>query len=69
MNLNFPEADFVRQLVGQPLEYVRVVCSQAGFKTRLVVVDGDPKICTRDHRIERINLHVAQGLVTQAYTG
>lgn len=41
----------------------------AGFKTRIRSEDGDRRLVTMDHRKDRINLWIEQGVVTKASIG
>lgn len=44
-------------------------CSARDLQLRVVNLNGKPLVCTRDHRLDRVNVFVRDGKVTHAYIG
>ena len=40
-----------------------------GFRLRQTNINGIPQICTRDYRLDRINVHVIDETIVKAYVG
>jgi hypothetical protein len=56
-------------MIGQPLEKVQAACDAAEVKHRVIEVDGEPRMVTRDYRPDRLNFKVKAGLVTEVTKG
>ncbi len=59
------------ELLAEPLavEEVQQRLDEQGYSSRVVQIDGEPRPATMDYRIDRVNLIVNDGLVTDAYWG
>lgn len=51
--------------VGKPVAEAVEFFKERGYTLRMTKVDGQPAICTRDYRIDRINVSVENGIVTE----
>lgn len=56
-------------MIGQPLEKVQAACDAAEVRHRLIEVDGESRMVTRDYRPDRLNFKVKAGLVTEVSKG
>jgi len=56
-------------MIGQPLEKVQDACDAAEVPHRVIEVDGESRMVTRDYRPERVNFKVKAGLVTEVTKG
>ena len=56
-------------VIGEGIEEAEDVARDAGFSVRRTVVDGKPRVVTRDFRTDRINFEVQGGKVTRATVG
>ncbi|MDP4625519.1 MAG: hypothetical protein NWT08_10330 [Akkermansiaceae bacterium] len=64
------EKDFdPKSLVGMPLEKAQKACDERKLPHRVVEIDGQPQIVTRDFRPERLNFTVNEGKVTAVTMG
>lgn len=62
--------DFAPQsLVGMTLEKAQKACDERDLPHRVVEIDGEPQIVTRDFRPERINFAVKEGKVIAVTMG
>ena len=57
------------QVIGQSLTEAEDLCQENGVKLRLVERDGEHFIVTMDYRTDRVNVHVRDGIVTDARVG
>ena len=66
-----PEIDVTKTetMIGQPLEKVQAACDAAEVRHRVIEVDGEPRMVTKDHRPDRLNFKVKAGLVTEVTKG
>lgn len=44
-------------------------CLDDGLTVRIIEIDGEKMVCTRDLRFDRMNLAIEDGLVFRAYIG
>jgi len=56
-------------MIGQPLEKVQAACDAAEVRHRVIEVDGESRMVTRDYRPDRLNFKVKAGLVTEVTKG
>ena len=56
-------------LVGQPLEKVEAACDAAEVSHRVVKVDGESRMVTKDYRPKRLNFTVEKGVITLVTKG
>jgi len=56
-------------LVGMPLVKVQAACDAAEVVHRVVEIDGEAQITTKDYRPERLNFAVEKGVVTGVTKG
>lgn len=56
-------------LVGMPLDRVQAACDAAEVRHRVVRIDGEAQITTRDYRPERLNFAVEKGVITSVTKG
>jgi hypothetical protein len=68
---NAPEIDVTKTetMIGQPLEKVQAACDAAEVRHRVIEVDGEPRMGTKDYRPDRLNFKVKAGLVTEVTKG
>ena len=68
---NAPEIDVSKTetMIGQPLEKVQAACDAAEVRHRVIEVDGEARMGTKDHRPDRLNFKVKAGLVTEVTKG
>ncbi|MGJ8643725.1 MAG: hypothetical protein ACSHX9_09980 [Luteolibacter sp.] len=67
---NTKEKDFdPKSLVGMSLEKAQKACDDRNLPHRVVEIDGQPQIVTRDFRPERLNFAVKEGKVTSVTMG
>ena len=60
----------LKKFIGKPLDEVRAEVEQAGWWAfRITQVDGKPRIITHDLKMNRVNVRVENGNVTEAYLG
>lgn len=66
-----PEIDVTKTgtMIGQPLEKIQAACDAAEVKHRVIEVDGEPRMVTKDYLPERLNFKVKAGLVTEVTKG
>ena len=66
-----PEIDVTKAetLIGQPLEKVQAACDAAKVRHRVIEVDGESRMVTRDYLPNRLNFKVKAGLVTEVSKG
>lgn len=66
-----PATDVLKpdSLVGMPLEKVQAACDAAEVVHRVVEIDGEAQITTKDYRPERLNFAVEKGVVTRVTKG
>ena len=60
---------FADTLVGMETAEAKKAAEEAGYTLRVIEVDGVPKAATADLRVDRINVVVEDGKVTQATAG
>jgi hypothetical protein len=53
------------EVVGLPQEEAAKAFAEAGWSMRVTRRDGQGCICTRDYRLDRVNVGVAAGVVTE----
>lgn len=58
-----------QSLVGMPLEKAQNACEERKLLHRVIQIDGEPQIVTKDHRPERLNFTVEKGIVTAVTMG
>lgn len=66
------EIDAMRQLksfLGMSEEAAKIAITDLGFRVRVVMRDGSPFMVTQDLRMDRVNLTIADGIVTEAHFG
>lgn len=56
-------------LKGLTIEQAEAAASAAGYSTRVVSVDDEPRMMTMDYRTDRINLEIVDDRVDRAYVG
>jgi hypothetical protein len=56
-------------IVNLPEETAKTRCKNLAFKIRIVSRDNKNFILTGDHKTDRINLTIKNGIVTKAYVG
>lgn len=56
-------------LIGKPLAKVEAACDAAEVMHRVVEIDGEPQITTRDYRPERLNFAIVKGVITKVTKG
>lgn len=60
--------------IGHPVGAAKRLAEADGLSTRIVMVNGKPRICTMDLRTDRVNFRVKTGsdghdIVVEAYKG
>jgi hypothetical protein len=58
-----------KSMIGQPLEKVQAACDAAEVPHRVIEVDGESRMVTRDFRPERLNFKVKGGVVAEVTKG
>lgn len=56
-------------MIGQPLEKVQAACDAAEVRHRVIEVDGESRMVTKDYRPDRLNFKVNAGLVIEVTKG
>lgn len=56
-------------VLGLPADEAQKALVASGWRCRITRTDGRPHICTQDFRTDRVNLHVENGVVTDASVG
>lgn len=56
-------------VINLPLGEAIVKIKEAGFRARIRSEDGVGRVGTADYRTDRVNLHVVDGVVTEAGIG
>lgn len=72
--LSAPEPDDEKKfdpqsLVGMPLKKAQKACDDRSLPHRVVEIDGEPQIVTRDFRPERLNFAIKEGVVIAVTMG
>lgn len=62
-------SEMCNKITGLDLETARDLVMEAGLRFRITKQDGNNYIVTRDHRIDRINVHVLDNKIVQAKVG
>lgn len=57
------------QLLGKKYEDVVDELTEKGYTVRITVKEGKRRACTRDYRLDRVNVEIEGGFVTAAYIG
>lgn len=50
-------------LIGKTVEEARTL--RPGYRIRVGRIDGEPCICTRDYRLDRINVHLENNVIVK----
>lgn len=58
-----------KTFIGQPLADAEAACKAAGIRCRVVEVDGEPRIVTKDFIADRLNFRVVGGRITAVTKG
>jgi len=61
--------EMVESVVGKSLADADYLCTSRGYRRRIVCEDGQFYVCTRDYVPTRINLTIANGVITKASLG
>lgn len=56
-------------IIGATEDLAKQKCGANGFTYRITRRDGTYFVCTRDVRADRMNLHIEDGVVVEAYIG
>lgn len=51
--------------IGKPFEALQAACKSAGWRVRIVKMDGRPCIGTQDFRTDRYNVSVIDGKISE----
>lgn len=60
---------FAETVVGMTTEEAQAAVEDAGYAYREVEIDGQPQAVTLDYRLDRVNVSVEDGVVTDATVG
>lgn len=60
---------FADTLVGKTEEAVREMAAAAAIRVRVASRDGRPNLLTQDMRMDRVSLHIEDGIVTKVSCG
>jgi len=60
---------FGQGLVGMTSEQAEACAIDAGYTWRVFEQDGEQFALTMDYRVDRINVKIEQGIITEAYSG
>ncbi len=63
------EGDVLQAVIGMSLDEATSYTQRAGFELRLVEIDGEPLITTKDYRTDRVNVVIENNFVTSAEIG
>ncbi len=56
-------------LVGLTLEKAEAACDAAELKHRVIEINGEPQVATKDYRPERLNFAVKDGIIIAVTKG
>lgn len=59
----------IDNIIGEPEDYSIQECINFGFDYRIVRKDHKPFVITHDLKVDRVNLEIENGIVTNAYYG
>jgi hypothetical protein len=60
---------FAKDLIGMAADAAEACAADVGYSWRVYEQDGEQFALTMDYRVERINVKIEQGIVTDAYSG
>jgi hypothetical protein len=60
---------FGKDLIGMAADTAQACAAEVGYTWRVFEQDGEQFALTMDYRVERINVKIEQGIVTDAYSG
>jgi len=60
---------FGKDLIGMAADQAEACAAEVGYTWRVFEQDGEQFALTMDYRVERINVKIEQGIVTDAYSG
>jgi hypothetical protein len=60
---------FGKDLIGMAADAAEACAADVGYTWRVYEQDGEQFALTMDYRVERINVKIEQGIVTDAYSG
>lgn len=60
---------FAKKVIGLTPDEANAICNFEKIKIRVVSTDGKKHMVTRDARMDRINVHLENGLITSAHVG
>jgi hypothetical protein len=60
---------FAKDLIGMAASTAEECASDVGYSWRVYEEDGEQFALTMDYRVERINVKIERGIVTDAYSG
>jgi hypothetical protein len=60
---------FAKDLIGMASDTAEACAAEVGYSWRVYEQDGEQFALTMDYRVERINVKIERGIVTDAYSG
>ncbi len=67
--LNLMREQLLEIAIGSLLSEINDYAKEAGFRVRQTKINGIAQLCTRDYRLDRINVETRNNIVVKAYVG
>lgn len=64
-----PEIKFMDSLIGKYAGEAEDICADEGYSFRISGMDGSSFILTSDYNLKRVNVHIRDGIVSEAWRG